>query len=127
MGQSEKFLGRFLGPLLKTGLLLMKNIIKPLAKSVLTPLALTAEALATDAAATNLGKRTALIISNQEMNGRPSDLVLRIMTLIISNEEMNDIIKIVKRLDESTLLTKGVNEAIKMKQNNKKVDFSVCY
>ena len=126
MGQSEKFLGRFLGPLLKTGLLLMKNIIKPLAKSVLTPLALTAEALATDAA-TNLGKRTALIISNQEMNGRPSDLVLRIMTLIISNEEMNDIIKIVKCLDESTLLTKGVNEAIKMKQNNKKVDFSVCY
>ena len=127
MGQSEKFLGRFLGPLLKTGLLLMKNVIEPLAKSVLTPLALTAEALATDAAATNLGKRTALIISNQEMNGRPSDLVLRIMTLIISNEEMNDIIKIVKCLDESTLLTKGVNEAIKMKQNNKKVDFSVCY
>ena len=127
MGQSEKFLGRFLGPLLKTGLLLMKNVIKPLAKSVLTPLALTAEALATDAAATNLGKRTALIISNQEMKGRPSDLVLRIMTLIISNEEMNDIIKIVKCLDKSTLLTKGVNEAIKMKQNNKKVDFSVCY
>ena len=127
MGHSEKFLGRFLGPLLKTGLLLMKNVIKPLAKSVLTPLELTAEALATDAAATNLGKQTTLIISNQEMNGRPSDLVLRTMTLIISNEEMKYIIKIVKCLDESTLLTKGVNKAIKMKQNNKKVDFSVCY
>ena len=127
MGHSEKFLGRFLGPLLKTGLLLMKNVIKPLAKSVLTPLVLTAEALATDAAATNLGKQTTLIISNQEMNGRPSDLVLRTMTLIISNEEMKYIIKIVKCLDESTLLTKGVNKAIKMNQNSKKVDFSVCY
>ena len=36
------FLGRLLGPLLKTGLLLMKNGIKSLAKSVLTPLGLTA-------------------------------------------------------------------------------------
>ena len=32
--QSGGFLGRLLGPLLKTGLPLIKNIIKPLAKSV---------------------------------------------------------------------------------------------
>ena len=36
------FFGRFLGPLLKTGLSLLKNVIKPLAKSVLIPLGLTA-------------------------------------------------------------------------------------
>ena len=40
--QSEEFLGKLLGSLLKTGLLLIKNVIKPLAKSVLTPLRLTA-------------------------------------------------------------------------------------
>ena len=41
MIQSVGFLGRLLGPLLKTGLPLIKNIIKPLAKSVLIPLGLT--------------------------------------------------------------------------------------
>ena len=46
MIQSGEFLGRFLGPLLKTGLPLMKNVIKPLAKSVLIPLGLTAAAAA---------------------------------------------------------------------------------
>ena len=38
MIQSGGFLGRLLGPLLKTGLPLMKSVIKPLAKSVLVPL-----------------------------------------------------------------------------------------
>ena len=37
MMQSGGFLGRLLGPLLKTGLPLIKNVIKPLAKSVLIP------------------------------------------------------------------------------------------
>ena len=50
IGQSGGFLGRFLGPLLKTGLQLMKNILKPLAKSVLIPLGLTGAASATDEA-----------------------------------------------------------------------------
>ena len=49
MIQSRGFLGRFLGPLLKTGLSLIKNVIKPLAKSVLIPLGLTAAASAEDA------------------------------------------------------------------------------
>ena len=47
--QSGGFLGRLLGPLLKTGLPLIKNVIKPLAKSVLIPLGLTATASAADA------------------------------------------------------------------------------
>ena len=46
MLQSGGFLGRLLCPLLKTGLPLMKNVIKPLAKSVLIPLELTAAASA---------------------------------------------------------------------------------
>ena len=46
--QSGRFLGRLLGPLLKTGLL-MNNVIKPLAKSFLIPLGLTASASAADA------------------------------------------------------------------------------
>ena len=50
MVQSGWFLGRFLGPLLKTGLLLIKNVIKPLAKNVLILLGLTAAASAVDAA-----------------------------------------------------------------------------
>ena len=49
MIQSGVFLGRLLGPLLKTGLLLTKNVIKPVAKSVLIPLGLTAAASAADA------------------------------------------------------------------------------
>ena len=49
MIQSGGFLGRLLGPLLKTGLPLMKSVIKPLAKSVLVPLGLTAAASEADA------------------------------------------------------------------------------
>ena len=49
MIQSGRFLGRLLGPLLKIGLPLIKNAIKPLAKSVLIPVRLTAAASAADA------------------------------------------------------------------------------
>ena len=51
--QSGGFLGKLLGPLLKTGLPLIKNIIKPPAKSVLIPLGLTAAASAADAGIQN--------------------------------------------------------------------------
>ena len=47
--QSRGFLGRWLGSLLKTGLPLIKNVIKLLAKSVLVPLGLTAAASIADA------------------------------------------------------------------------------
>ena len=49
MIQSGEFLGRLVGPLLKTGLPLIRNVIKPLAKNVLIPLGLTAVASAADA------------------------------------------------------------------------------
>ena len=48
MIQSGGYLGRLLGPLLKTGLSLIKNVIKPLAKSVLIPLGLIAAASSAD-------------------------------------------------------------------------------
>ena len=47
--QSGGFLGRLLDPLLKTGLPLIKNVIKPLAKTVLIPLGLKSAASAADA------------------------------------------------------------------------------
>ena len=46
--QSWGFLGRLLGPLLKAGLPLMKNVIQPLAKSALIPLRFIAGASAVD-------------------------------------------------------------------------------
>ena len=47
--QSGGFLGKHLRPLLRSRLPLMKSVIKPLAKSVLVPLGLTAAASAADA------------------------------------------------------------------------------
>ena len=43
--------------------------------------------------------------------------------LIISNEEMEDIMKVVKLPGESGLIIKEMNEKLKMKQKNKKLGF----
>ena len=48
-------------------------------------------------------------------------------TLIISNDEMGDIIKIVKSLEDSGLLSKGVTETVQNEVKEKKEDFLVCY
>ena len=48
-------------------------------------------------------------------------------TLIISNHEMEDIIKIVKSLEDSGLLLKGVSETIQNDAKEKKEDLLVCY
>ena len=48
-------------------------------------------------------------------------------TLIISNHEMEDIIKIVKSIEDSDLLSKELVKQFKMKLNNKKEGFLVCY
>ena len=94
IGKSGGSIGRLLGPLLKTDLPLIGIVLKPLAKSVLIPLGLTSAASATDPAI------------HKKMFGSG------IKTLTISNEKMNDIIKIVKSLEESGLLIKGVSETI---------------
>ena len=46
-------------------------------------------------------------------SGRSSHLALHTKALIISNEEMEDIMKIVKSLQESGLSIRGVSETIK--------------
>ena len=91
IGQSERFLGRLLGPLIKTGLPLIRNILKPLAKNVLIPLQLIAAASAADATI------------HKKMFGSG------VTALIISNVKMNDVMKIVKCLEESGLVIKGVS------------------
>ena len=95
MIQSGGFLGKLLGPLLKTGLPLMENVIKPLAKSVLISLGLTAAASAAEA---GIQKKKKILGSGTT-------------TLILSNDEMEDI-KIVESLGDLGLLLKGVIETI---------------
>ena len=95
--QSGGFLGKLLGPLLKTGL--------PLAKSVLIPLGLTAAA---SAAVAGIHKK---ILGSGNT------------TLIISNEEMNDIIKIVQAPEDSNVLLKGVTETVKNETKEQKGGF----
>ena len=87
--QSGGFLGRLSEPLLKRGLPLMKNVLKPLAKSVSIPLGLTAAASATDAAVhkTIFGSGTT--------------------TLVFLNEDLNDRMKIIESLEEFSFLIKG--------------------
>ena len=106
MIQAGGFLGRLLGPLLKTGLPLMKNVIKPLAKSVLIPLGLTAAAAA---ASTGIHKK---ILGSGHNT-----------TLIISNDDMEDILKIVKSLKDSGRLLEGISETIKNDSKEQKGGF----
>ena len=96
MIQLGGFLGRLLGLLLKPGLPLMKSVIQPLAESVLIPLGLTAAASAAD-----VGIHKKILGSGINT------------TLIISNDGMKDILKIVKSLKDSGLLLEGVSETIK--------------
>ena len=109
IGQSRGRLGIRLGPLVKAGLSLIGNVLKPLANNDLIPLRLTAAASAADTAIHKKMFR--------------SDVT----ALIISNEEMNDIMKIVKSLEESDLLIKGVSEIIRKEAKKQKQDFTECY
>ena len=93
MIQSGGFLCRLLDPLLKTGLPLIKNVIKSSAKSVLIPLGLTA------ASAADAGIHKKILGS-------------RNTTVIISNNKIEHIIKIVKSLEDSSLLLEVVTETV---------------
>ena len=111
MMQSEGFIGRLLGPLLKTGLPLIKNVITPLAKSVLIPLRLTAAASATDAGI------------HKKILGSGNHPSLNITILIISKNKMEDVIKTVKSLEDSGLLLKGVSETVQNEAKEQKWGF----
>ena len=116
MMQSGGFLGRLLGPLLKTGLPLIKNVIKPLAKSVSIPLGLTTAASAADA---GIHKK----ILGSGCRNSSSSALRNTATLIISNNEIEDIIKIAKSLEDSDLLLKGVTETIQNEVKEQKRGF----
>ena len=99
--QSGGFLGSLLsklaGPLMKVAI--------PLAKNVLAPLGITAAASAIDAGI------------QKKIHGSGTT------TLIISNEEMNDIMKIVQALEDSNILLKEVTETIENETKNQKGGF----
>ena len=98
--QSGGFLGSLLsklaGPLMKVAI--------PLAKNVLAPLGITAAASAIDA---GIQKKT---------HGSGTT------TLIISNKQTNDIMKIVQALGDSNILLKGVTKTIKNETKDEKED-----
>ena len=98
--QSGGFLGKILGPLLETGLPLLKSVIKPLGL-----LGLTAASSAIDAAV------------QKKIYGSGTT------TLIISNEEMNDIVKIVQALEDSNISLKGVTKTITNETREQKGGF----
>ena len=97
---------RLLGPLLKTELPLMKSVITPLAKRVLIPLGLTAAAAAADA---GIHKRILRSGNNT--------------TLILSNKDMDDLIKIVKSHEDSGLLLKEIAESVQNEIKEQKGGF----
>ena len=114
MVQSGGFFGRLLCPLIRTRLPLIKNVIKPLAKSDLIPLGLTAAAAAADAG------------MHKKILGSSRSSAPKTTTLKISNGKMKDIVEIVKSLEDSGLLLKGVSETIQNEAKEQKEDFLVC-
>ena len=94
MELSGGFLGRILGQLLRAGLPLMESVIKTLAKNILVPLG------AASAADARIHKK---ILGSGHNNNT---------TLIISNDEMDNLLEIVKSLEVSGVLLKGVSETI---------------
>ena len=92
---------RFLAPLLRSGLPLLKSVIK-----LLGMLALTAAASATDA------------VINKKTLGSGNHL-----TLIISNDDIQDLLKIVKSLEDSGILSDGITDTAKTEVKEQKGGF----
>ena len=92
----------------------MKSVINPLAKSVLIPLALTAAASAADA-----GIHKKILRSGRHSSSASHNTA----TLIISNKDMDNLIKIVKSLDDYGLLLKGVTESLQNEVKEQKGGF----
>ena len=96
-------------------------MVKPLANSILVPLGFTAAASAADAGILKKNRRIKVIVILPPLSAshnHPSSTIL-----IISNDEMEDIIKIVKSLEDSGLLLKGVTETIQNEVKEQKGGF----
>ena len=106
-GQISKIIqcGGFLGSLLSKLAGPLMKIAVSLGKNVLAPLGITAAASAIDAG------------FQKQINGSENT------TLIISNEEMNDIMKIIQALEDSNILLKGVTKTIKNEAKEQKGRF----
>ena len=87
------------------GLPLKKVVLTPLPKSILLPLGLSAGMSAVDATTQNMFHGSG------------------IKALIISNKEMEDMMKIVNLLEQSGLLVKGISETIKNETKEQKGRF----
>ena len=98
-------------------------MLTPLSKNISLPLRVKAAAVpATDAAIQNIYIYIYMFWIYIYIYG------LDMTTLIISNEEMKDMMEIVKSLEQSGLLEKGVSETNENEEKiNKKVDFLICY
>ena len=81
------------------------KVVVPLAKNILAPLGITAVASEIDG----------------EIQKKIHDS--GVTTLIISNEKMNDIMKIVQTLEDSNILFKAVTKTIKNETKKHKVGF----
>ena len=97
--------GGFLGSLLSKLASPLIKVAIPLAKNILCPLGITAAASANDAGVP------------KTMHGSGTS------TLIISNEKMNDIMKIIQALEDSDILLKEVTKAIKNETKEQKGGF----
>ena len=86
------------------------KVALPLAKNVLAPLGLTAAMSAID------GSIQKKIHGSGATKGAG-------VKLIIEQEDINDIMKIIKAVEKSGILLKGVSKKLKMKVKNKEVDF----
>ena len=97
--------GGFLGSLLSKLAGLLMKVAVPLAKYILAPLGIKAAASASDAGI------------QKKIHGSGAT------TLIISNKERNDIMKIIQDLEDSNILLKGVTKTIKNETKEKKGGF----
>ena len=98
-----KLLGKLAGPLMKTDM--------PLAKNVLAPLGLTAAISAIEGSI------------QKKMHGSGATSGANATTLIIANEDMNDIMKIIEALENSGILLKGVTKTIENETKEQKGGF----
>ena len=89
------------------------KVAVPLGKNILAPLGIIAAASAIDAG----------IQKKIHGSGSPSSSASRTTTLIISNEEMNGVTKIIQALEDSNILLKGVTKTIKNETKEQKGGF----
>ena len=57
------------------------------------------------------------------MRGKAVAIAGKRITLVISNDDMDDVIRIIKSIENLRLLIDGVSDTVK----NEEVDFLVCY